>query len=161
MRMSNRLKERIALLAMHYIGERHYGGGDPWTLDGLARRMGVPTEVVESVLLALENRQVLLRTGEESLGYVPARALETLRVKDLLQAIRTAEEDAYLNLERLPSDPRVEGVLRDVEGAVASALDDRTLRDLVLGATEAPEGSEASEEQASGEARELKARVRG
>jgi membrane protein len=161
MSMSNRLKERVALLVMHRIGERHYRGGKPWTLDELARHISVPTEVVEEVLLALETRELILRTGDETLAYVPARAPETLSIRELLHAVRTAEEDAYLNLERLPSDPGVEGVLRDVEGAVASALDDRTLRDLVLGAAKAAEGSGASEETASGEAGGLTARLGG
>jgi membrane protein len=138
MKMSNRLKERVALLAMHYIGQRHYRGEPPWTLDALARCIGVPTEVVETVLLALEERRILLRTDGEEIAYVPARALETLRVRDLLQAIRSAEEDAYLNLDRLPADPAVEGLLREVQGAVDAALEGRTLRELVLGARASP-----------------------
>ena len=140
MRMSNRLKERVALLAMHYIGERHYRGERPWTMDALARRMGVPTEVVETVLLALEERRVLLRTDDDEIAYVPARALETLRVSHFLRIVRTAEEDAYLNLERLSTDPAVESLLRDVEGAVDAALEDRTLRELVRDAQAGPGG---------------------
>jgi DNA-binding IscR family transcriptional regulator len=70
---------------------------------------------------------------------LPARALDTITVKEVLDAIRSAEEDdSLLGPAGLPRDPQVEALLGDVDTAVGESLRDRTLRDLVTEASEAP-----------------------
>ncbi|MGF1616135.1 MAG: hypothetical protein ACFCVA_20085 [Gammaproteobacteria bacterium] len=53
-----------------------------------------------------------------------------IALKDIVDGARKAGEDGYLNLHSLPSDPRIDALLRELEQATAAALGNRTLRDL-------------------------------
>jgi membrane protein len=129
--LSNRLKERLALAVMYRIGGSHLRGDARWSAETLAREVSVPLEAIESVLAALEANNLLVRTDAEPPGYVPARALEALPIKSLLDAVRRADEDPYLNLAAIVSAPPIEQLARDLDLGVEGVLRDKTLRDLV------------------------------
>ncbi len=137
LRLSNRLKERLALLAMSLIGQSHYQGTPPWSAQGLADRLGVPSEAVEKVLGPLVAQSLLTVTGDDPPAFVPARALETVAIKEMLHAVRTAEEDPYVSLRRLPAEESVDRLVQAVEAAIDQALDGRTLKDLAVPPTAA------------------------
>ena len=65
LRMSNRLREKLALLAVFHIGRSYYQDLPPWTAAGLAHSLHVPAEAAESVLGALERAAVVRRTGDD------------------------------------------------------------------------------------------------
>ena len=139
LRLSNVLKERLALAIMSRIGRSHYRGGDaPWTAEALARHLAIPLESTEWVLGALERQGLLARTAAEPPAYLPARPLETTLVKEVLDAVRAADERPYLNVDLLPAEPAVEAVVAEIEAATATALAGRTLKDLALAEVAAP-----------------------
>ncbi len=138
--MSGRVRERLALLTMTVIGRRFYRGGDAWTAEGLAERLATPLDSVEKILEVLERQGLLCRSGESEIVFLPAHSPETLAVKDVLDAVRTVEENPFMNVARLPSDQAVENVARRLEGAVETALAGLTVKDLAL-ADEAGEGT--------------------
>jgi len=70
-------------------------------------------------------------TADEPPYYQPARAFETVSVKELLDAVRSAEEDPALKAERLPGDPRVDALLAGLDMVVGDSLRGQTLRELV------------------------------
>ncbi len=137
--MSGRVRERLALLAMTAIGRRFYRGGDAWTADELAERLATPLDSLEKVLEVLVHRGLLSRTGEPQPVFLPARSPETLPVKEVLDAVRTFEENRFMNVERLPAEPTVAEVASRLESAVEAALSGLTVKDLALadGAAEA------------------------
>ncbi len=128
--LSNRLKEKLALLLMARIGRDYFDGRDALTMERLAAWLGVPMDVVAAVLESLEAGELVVRTAHEPPGYVPARAPDTVRVAAILEAVRSAEETPFLSGERLPRDPGVDAVLERLERAVAEALDNETLKEL-------------------------------
>jgi membrane protein len=138
-RLSNRMKEKLALLVAYVIGDNYYRGRPAWTAEGLAQRLRVPKGAMESVVQALEQRGLLIRTGGEPPSYLPARPLETTEVKDVLDAIRGADEQAHLNLQRLPAEPAVEQLLDRLDRTTAEVLGGHTLKELALSGTPAAE----------------------
>lgn len=138
LRLSNRVKEKLALLVTFLIGDSFCRNRPAWTAQGLAQRLNVPAEGAAAVLQALEHRGLLTRTGDESPTYLPARSLEAIEVKDVLDAVRAADEQTHFSLQRLPSEPAVERLLDRLEKAVAGALDGRTLKELASSEPEAP-----------------------
>jgi DNA-binding IscR family transcriptional regulator len=126
--VSGRTRERLALLAMVAVGRRHYDGEAPWTLDGLTAWLAVPTEVTGDILGALQDRDLLLTTGDDPAGYVPARDLERIPVTEVLEAVRDAGDAAPYPV---PADPAVDGLTERLEGTLREALGHATLRDLV------------------------------
>jgi membrane protein len=133
--LSNSLKERLALLSMYVIGKSHFQGEKAWTEETLAQHLGVPTVALKSVLLALEERYLLIRAGDESPVYVPARAPEMIPIKEILEVVRTAEDDRYFNTRKISSEEKVDQLIEDVNGSVKEVLKGLSLRDLVLNET--------------------------
>ena len=141
-RLSNRVKEKLAFLVAYLIGDSYYRSLPAWTSEGLAQRLRVPKGAMESVLQALEKGGLLIRTGGDPPSYLPARPLETTEVKDVLDAVRAAEEQAHLNLQRLPAEPAVEQLLERLERITAEVLGGHTLKELSLSGN--PDGGPAS-----------------
>ncbi len=106
--MSNRLREKLALLVVFHIGRSYYQGLPPWTAAGLAQSLHVPADAALSVLGALEHAALVRRTGDDPPAYLPARPPETTGVKEALDAVRAADESTHLDIEQLPAEAAVE-----------------------------------------------------
>jgi membrane protein len=132
LRLSSRLKEKLALLVMLAIGRDHYEQRRRWTLQDLARRCGLPQDALAPVVDALERHGLLTQTAADPPVYVPQRALETIQLADVLDAVRAEGETPFLEPERLPREANVDDLVRTVDGAIRFSLANRTLRELVL-----------------------------
>jgi membrane protein len=132
LQLSNRLKEKLALLIAAIIGrDFYYSANAPaWTTEALASRLGVPLEAVQPVVQAMVGRGLVTETADEPPCHVPARAFETVSVKELLDAVRAAEEDLTLTIERLPNEPPVDAMLARLDTAMGDSLRGQTLREL-------------------------------
>lgn len=129
-RLSNRLRERLALVVMSLIGRHHLEGRAPWSADALSHTLRVPMRAIDVVLTALQSRGILATTGDEPPGWLPARALDNVSVKELLDAVRAAGEDRYLSTEALPGSEAVEQLLERYEQATEVALRGVSAKDL-------------------------------
>ena len=67
-RLSNRMRERLALVLMSQIARRHLEGAAPWSADELAQTLRMPVRAVDVVLDALRARGILACTGDEPPG---------------------------------------------------------------------------------------------
>lgn len=130
-RLSNRIKERLALLIMQAVAKSFYGNGGTWTTDGLARHTQATMSATSRVLESLERAGILTRTNSEPSGISPARALETLTVAEVLQSVRSAEEIVRPGSTGLMSEPAIEEIQETIEKASTNALDGRTIKDLI------------------------------
>jgi membrane protein len=131
-RLSNRVKEKIALLIATFIGRNYYTNAPAWSLEALAGRLGVPVMSVETVLMAIQRAGYITETADAPPQYLPARSFETISVKELLDTLRTAEEDPSLSAEILPHEAEVERLLARVDVAVDAALSGGSLRELAM-----------------------------
>lgn len=129
--LSNRVKEKLALLIMTLIG-RHFHTRQPaWSQEGLASRLNVPLVSVGTLLMALTRRGLLTETAQVPPCYLPARALETVTLRELLETVRSSGEETQLMTGSLPPESTVDAVLARLDTAVNTALGDQSLRDLV------------------------------
>jgi membrane protein len=131
-RLSNRVKEKIALLVATFIGRNYYTNTPAWSLEALAGRIGVPQMSVESVLVAIQRAGYITETADDPPLYLPAHSFETITAKDLLDTVRSAEEDPGMNADILPHEAEVEKLLMRVEEAVGASLHGSSLRDLAM-----------------------------
>ncbi len=130
--LSNRVKERLALLIMQYIGARFYEDGGQPTADDIATATNAPMDAVERVLTGLEDAGLLTCSGDDRVRYLPARPLDTLLVGDVVDAIRKAGEDGYLTPERLRHVPGIDTLSDETDEARARAFNGRTVKDLAV-----------------------------
>jgi membrane protein len=134
--LSNRLKERLAVLVMFLIGDNFYRNGKPWTLNSLVDRLNLPLEPVQDVLSALQNHGYLLETNDDPPAFLPARDIETIHLRELLSSVRIAEENSSAIEEKFLSLTEVDRMMQKVDDAVKNALGKDTLKDLVQSAGE-------------------------
>lgn len=128
--LSNRVREKVALLAMTLIGRQFHGTGPAWTAQGLAERLGVPLSQLEPLLSCLKKREFITETNDEPALLLPAHALESRSVADLLDAVRTDHEAEGLAAEQLPREPDVDQLLAGMDHALRASMAEMTLKDL-------------------------------
>src|SRR5262249_33919881 len=98
-RLSNRMRERLAVAVMSHIASHFVDGRPPWTLQQLTQRLGIPMHAVNGVLDALEGCGLLIRSHDDPPAYLPARDLADVSLAELMSAIRRAGEDRFLDPE--------------------------------------------------------------
>ncbi|UCE89468.1 MAG: YihY family inner membrane protein [Pseudomonadota bacterium] len=131
-RLSNRGREKLALLVMRRIGERFYLCEPPQTLEQLAKWLRLPAKVVQRVLTALQDHGLLTVTDAEPPGWIPARPLEATPVTEVLEAVRASHEAAGTAESELAGDVVVDGLVSAFERAVGETLSEYTCKDLAL-----------------------------
>jgi len=80
----------------------------------------------------LEEAGLLIQTADEPPAYLPGHALETLRLQAIIDVVREAGETAYLSPDKLPVSGNVDTLYQEIQTAINTALEGRTLRDLSL-----------------------------
>ncbi len=126
--ISNRRREQLGLLIARLIAEHYYTGQTAWSGEALARRLRSPLTAIEPLLAALSVNGLLARTHDTPVAYLPARALETVPLSELIAAIRASGIDGG---PQTP-DPIVDGIMDDIAQARTDALAGRTWRDLIV-----------------------------
>lgn len=132
LRLSSRLREKLALLVMLHTGRSRRNGEPPWSARRLALRIRAPIDAIWRVLDGLVEKGLLIRSGRSEPVYLPARPLQEIPLWDVLEGARTVDEGGYLNTERIASDVAVDELERSIVGTVDEFLAERTVLDLVL-----------------------------
>lgn len=132
-RPSCRLREQAALTVMYLVADSHVHGEAPWTLDTLVQRLNLPGDALEDLIEGLVKKGLLVDAGTDTSLLVPARDPERITVQDVLQAIRSLEEEEYRAEGATLDIPEVEVALDRAEQGVRVALDGMDLRSLVVG----------------------------
>jgi membrane protein len=127
--LSIRMREKLAFAIAAAVAGRYYRGEPPHSAASIADKLGVPAQIVESVLASMEAGKLLIRTQSQETGFVPARSWEAIPVSALIACIRTHNESvnpSALSME----DSRVSALWDQFEGGLASGVEGLTLKDL-------------------------------
>lgn len=139
LRLSNHVKEKLALLVMTAIAGNFHRNQPPWTVEALAGQVGTPSEAIDIVIGAIEQQGLIQRTANEPPRYLPARPLENIPIKELLDAVRAADDDTHRGAAPFPANPPVDEVMDTIDRALTDALRGKTLKDLA--GCSSPDGS--------------------
>jgi membrane protein len=132
LRLSNRLKEKLSLLVMFMVGQNHYHNRPEWSLDDLAQQLHVPADVLEPIIESLENKRILASAATDPPTYLPGRPLDTTEIKEVLDAVRTADEPHNSSFNDLPAEFVVDQVISDLDQAMAKELRGLTVKEFAL-----------------------------
>ena len=130
--LSNRMKEKIALLTMSVIGSNYYDNKDPLTTQGVAKHLKITPEVLSPIIEQLISHKVLVKTAGVRPGLLPAQPPETQKILDVLRVIRKAEEHGSGSAELLPKTDAIESLYSKMESALHDGFGDVTLKDISL-----------------------------
>lgn len=136
MRLSDRLKVKLALMITALIGDHFYRGRPAWDVRALARHLALPVEIVKPVLEALESADLIARTDDDPPAFVPGRPFEATPLKQAVDAVRQAGEGPRLNPARMPAVAGIERLMAELDTATERALDGYTLKDIALSVCE-------------------------
>lgn len=132
-RMTSRLRERLALSVMFLVGRSFVDGGRAWRLKDLAERLDVPSSALASVVGSLETAGLVVATENEQL--VPGRDIGQIGVHAILTAVRDEQQYQSWLLARARTEPDADAVADSIETAIRESTQDRTLKDLVTRGT--------------------------
>ncbi|MBK1723690.1 YihY/virulence factor BrkB family protein [Thiocystis violacea] len=142
-RLSNRLRERLALSIAAEIAHRHLNGAPPWDCEQLSKEAQLPSLNIRYVLNMLEDAGYIVRTlsaNPETPGFVLAQAPEGIGLMELLERVRSYEE-RQSGFRGMPPAPGMQRLEASLESARAKALEGVTLKDLAMGLTSPPDSS--------------------
>lgn len=123
-------REQAGLSVMYLIGRDYSTGSAYWTANGLAAELDIPGTALASVLQCLERGGLIVATEKDQL--LPGRALDAIRLIDVVEAVRTLQPGRLLiDLRRLPPAARV---MTEVDSAIRDRLAGRSLKDLIAAA---------------------------
>jgi membrane protein len=131
--LAGSMRERLALLIMYFVGYNHYFNKPCWTTETLAAQLGFETEPVQTMLAELVQDGFLVQTADETIGYVPARDIETITLKGLLDAVRGSDRQISHAESVAHVVPQLDYVMAGIDKAIGNALSGQTLKQLVLG----------------------------
>ena len=126
-RLSNAMRERLALNIMFLVG-RAFRNGQPFqTTNALAESLRIPSIAVTPIVAGLE-AEGLLTTGEEE-ELLPAREMSRVRLADVLAVVRErGETGSYRN----PAwTPEITALGKQLDEAINTAVAAKTLADLL------------------------------
>jgi membrane protein len=128
-RLSNRLRERLALLLATRIAAAYLDTRGPPTAERLAHALGMPLIDVRRCLAFLEGDGFLIRSAQDPPGYLPARPPGKIPVRELLAAVRRFGEPVGERAVPQSSAP-IAALEQQLEETAAAALDQITLAQL-------------------------------
>lgn len=128
-RLTSRLRERLALSVMYLVGKSFLAGAPAWNLRELAEKLDVPGSALTSVTASLEKAGLVLVTEAERL--VPGRALDQIGMHEILASVRDEQQYESWVLARARTEPDADAVADAVEAAIRERTRQETLRDLV------------------------------
>ena len=130
-RLSNRMRERLALSIMNLVSGRFIAGQPMLSPQEITNQLGVPTYAQQLVLDELVSRQLLVQCGEVPQRYLPPRDPSLITVAQVLEVVRSGGEERFLSPDDLPAPPEVDALLEQVRKMVDCSLGRMTLRELV------------------------------
>jgi len=135
-RLSNRVRERLALSLLSLIAGRFLAGAPAPSLAEFTRLLGVPMHALQAMLDVLEQRQLVVQSTDDPPIYLPARDPALITVTQALETVRAAGEERYFSPDGLPAPLAVDQVIERMRQAVESSVGDMTLRELAAQDTE-------------------------
>jgi len=134
-RLNIRSQERLALGIMLLIGRNFYYNRPPWRLDSISSHLGLLPDTAKELLELLEDKGLIVSSGDDPPAFFPARDLETISVKEIAAIARSYGEDRP-DRKKAPAVFAAEAAVGKMENAASDAVDGISLKSLVLSSGE-------------------------
>jgi membrane protein len=131
LRLSARLREKIGLLVMLRVGQSFHQDSEKFTKQQLSKNLDIAAEALALVIRPLEKHGLLTESCDNSRVYLPGKSLERIKIREIWDAVRSAQESTYLNPDNVASDESVDGLLHNINESINNSLDNMSLLDLV------------------------------
>jgi len=127
LRLSAVQREQLTLKVMFLIARAYHDGKTRWSVDSLARELGMPGIGISRIVNSLEAAKLVTLTDDEHL--LPGRDLGQITLREILDIARN--EKAGQVAPRQLKLPSVDAFAAKVDEAWRKSCGDMTLRDLI------------------------------
>jgi membrane protein len=139
------LRERLAIALAAYVVRDYLDGAHRWDAARLAAAVDAPELAVQDILDALVRGGAFVRAAGADAVYVPARDVDTMRVRDVVDALRRDEQSDELRADVDRCLGRgLHAYLVSLEEAAHAAPQNVTLRELAAVVEPEPAAVEAA-----------------
>lgn len=126
-RLSNEMRERIALNVMFLAGKEHREPSGGVTLDLIGKALRIPTITIEPIVRGLENNGLVTTNEDEHI--LPGKEMSRVKLNDIVATVRSQGETGS------HKEPRWSDAIGELgatlDSAVSKELGDQTLADLL------------------------------
>ena len=129
--LTNRQKEELALQIMTAIGKRFYNNQSPIEIDSIVYDLKQPKQSIEEQLSLFEEHGLLIKVESDTLAYTPARPLEELNLKSVIDTVREPGPNNYLKSMQSRSHTLINKLIKDMDYSLEQLLGSKTIRDVV------------------------------
>lgn len=130
-RLSGRLREKLALTVMQLIAHSFHNHETPWSIKTLAKKTTISEQALSLIISSLVEKGLLLRSGDKAQYFQPGQSLENITLDMILSAARSAEETPLLRPDEVEAVQQVNDAINTVETVISEATKNITLKDLV------------------------------
>jgi membrane protein len=131
LRLSGRLREKTGLLLMLRVGQSFHSDNRKLTKQQLSKSLDIAAEALDLVIRPLEEHGLLAESCDRHRVYMPGKSMDRIMIRDIWDAVRSAQESTYLNPDNVTSDKSVDTLLHDINVSIDKVIGDMSLLDLV------------------------------
>ena len=131
--LNNSAREKLVLLLMFHIGYNFYHSLSPWTIESFSRKLKLPDTIARDLITLAERKGLLVPTREDPPGYLPAKDLDVISVREILDIVRQDGEEMLAG-SKFIAVPAVDTLTQRIDKAVYQAVEHETLRSLIVSA---------------------------
>ena len=129
--LSNRMKEKIALLAMYHIGKNFHENKYAWTSSELSDVLNISSEALSDVLHTLECEKLVTRHHDRDISYLPGQSLENIYVIRILESIRKHNASTCTKTDFVHSEKIIDSLMSRVDDAIEKSIEKLSLKELI------------------------------
>lgn len=130
-RLSCRLREKLALSIMQLIAYSFHHNETTWSVKKLAKKIHISEQAITLIISALIKNELLSSTGKNAQNFLPAQSLENISIDMILKAARSAEETPLLRPDDVETVQQVDDTIKTIENAVTESCRGISLKDLI------------------------------
>jgi len=130
-RLSCRLREKLALTIMQLIASSFHHNESAWSIKTLAKKTNISEPAITLIVSALQANELITTTGKNNQQYLLSQASENISVDMILAAARSAEESANLRPDDVDAADQINDVILSIDNAITESTKSRTLKDLI------------------------------
>ena len=127
----NKQKEEVAIQIMAIIGQRFYANSTPVTVNDLVNVLHLPQQSIEQQLRLFVEHGLLVNVESDELAYTPARPLEELTLKSVVDTVREPSPNSYFKSSLSANISAIHKILSKVDESLEQVLGSKTVKDIV------------------------------
>ena len=116
---------------MTVIGQQFYSNKPPVSVNELVEKLRLPKQSIEHQLQLFDTHGLLVKTDSEEPAYTPARPLEEMSLKTVIDTVREPGPNSYITSALIHHFPLVDSLLGNVEKEMDEILGSKTMKDII------------------------------